>query len=72
MLIKLFSVAMETGGLDRTLEKAAEIMEKETDEKLERMTSVLEPVMIILLSLLVGFILISVILPVTGILNSIG
>lgn len=72
LLIKLFSVAMETGGLDRTLEKAAEIMEKETDEKLERMTSVLEPVMIILLSLLVGFILISVILPVTGILNSIG
>ncbi|MBN1624613.1 MAG: type II secretion system F family protein [Clostridia bacterium] len=72
LLIKLFSVAMETGGLDRTLEKAAEIMEKETDDKLERMTSVLEPLMIIVLSLLVGFILISVILPVTGILNSIG
>jgi type IV pilus assembly protein PilC len=72
LLIKLFSVAMETGGLDRTLEKAAEIMEKETDDKLERMTSVLEPLMIIVLSLLVGFILISVILPVTGILNAIG
>ncbi|HPQ46549.1 MAG TPA: type II secretion system F family protein [Clostridia bacterium] len=72
LLIRLFSVAMETGGLDRTLEKAAEIMEKETEDKLERMTSVLEPIMIIILSLLVGFILISVILPVTGILNSIG
>jgi len=72
LLIKLFSVAMETGGLDKTLEKAAEIMEKETDEKLERMTSIIEPIMIILLSLLVGFILVSVILPVTGILNSIG
>ena len=72
ILIKLFSVAMETGGLDKTLEKAADIMEKETDEKLERMTSVIEPLMVILLSVLVGFILISVILPVTGILNSIG
>ena len=72
ILIKLFSVAMETGGLDKTLEKAASIMERETNEKLERLTAVIEPVMIILLSLLVGFILISVILPVTGILNSIG
>lgn len=72
LLIRLFSVAAETGQLEKTLEKAADIMEKETDERLERLTMVLEPVLIIFLSLLVGFILVSVILPVTGIMNAIG
>ena len=72
LLVKLFSVANETGHMDVMLEKAANIMEKAGDEQMERLTTVLEPLLIIILSLLVGFILISVILPVTGIMNAIG
>lgn len=72
LLVKLFSVANETGHMDDMLDKAAGIMEKAGDEQMERLTTVLEPLLIIILSLLVGFILISVILPVTGIMNAIG
>lgn len=72
LLVKLFSVANETGHMDTMLDKAANIMEKTGDEQMERLTTVLEPLLIIILSLLVGFILISVILPVTGIMNTIG
>jgi len=72
LLVKLFSVANETGHMDAMLDKAADIMEKTGDEQMERLTTVLEPLLIIILSLLVGFILISVILPVTGIMNEIG
>ncbi len=72
LLIKLFSVANETGHMDSMLDKAADIMEKNSNEQMERLTTVLEPLLIIILSLLVGFILISVILPVTGIMNAIG
>lgn len=72
LLVKLFSVANETGHMDAMLDKAADIMEKTGDDQMERLTTVLEPLLIIILSLLVGFILISVILPVTGIMNSIG
>ncbi|MCD6321706.1 MAG: type II secretion system F family protein [Clostridiales bacterium] len=72
LLVKLFSVANETGHMDAMLDKAADIMGKAGDEQMERLTTVLEPLLIIILSLLVGFILISVILPVTGIMNSIG
>lgn len=72
LLVKLFSVANETGHMDVMLDKAANIMEKSGDEQMERLTTVLEPLLIIILSLLVGFILISVILPVTGIMNAIG
>lgn len=72
LLVKLFSVANETGHMDVMLDKAANLMEKSGDEAMERLTTVLEPLLIIILSLLVGFILISVILPVTGIMNAIG
>lgn len=72
LIIKLFSVAHETGHMDSMLDRAADILERETDYRLEKLTTVIEPVLIIILSLLVGFILLSVILPVTGIMNAVG
>ncbi len=72
VLIKLFSVAQTTGHMDTILEKAATTMEKELDYQLDRLTSVIEPLLIIVLSCIVGIILISVILPIVGIMNAIG
>lgn len=72
VLVKLFSVAQTTGHMDTMLDKAADVMEKETDLRLERLTTVIEPVLIILLSVIIGIILISVILPIISIMNAIG
>lgn len=72
VLIKLFGIAQSTGHMDRMLDKAADVMEKETDTNLDRLTTVIEPLLIIVLSLVVGAILISVILPIVNIMNSIG
>lgn len=72
VLVKLFSVAQTTGHMDTMLDKAADVMEKETDARLERLTTVIEPVLIIILSAIIGVILISVILPIISIMNSIG
>lgn len=72
VLIKLFGIAQTTGHMDRMLDKAADVMEKETDTNLDRLTTVIEPMLIIVLSLVVGAILISVILPIVNIMNSIG
>jgi type IV pilus assembly protein PilC len=72
VMIRLFSVAEETGHIDRMLEKIAEEMENEADMKLQNVSTVIEPMLIILLSLLIGVILVSVILPIINILNSIG
>ena len=47
-------------------------MDREVDDKLARLTSVLEPMLIIILSVIVGIILISVVLPVVSIMNNIG
>ena len=46
--------------------------EKETDEKMKSIISVLEPTLVIILSVIVGLILLSVILPLMGIMSSIG
>lgn len=72
MMIKLFSVAEKTGHMDKMLEKVSDEMEKEADMKLDNISTVIEPLLIICLSILVGIILISVILPIINILNSIG
>lgn len=72
VLVKLFSVAQTTGHMDNMLDKAADVMEKETDVRLERLTTVIEPILIILLSGIIGVILISVILPIISIMNAIG
>jgi type IV pilus assembly protein PilC len=72
ILIKLMAVAYGTGHIDRTLEKAAMVMEGELDSRLEKLTTVIEPLMIIVLSVFVGIILLSVILPVAGIINTLG
>lgn len=72
VLIKLFTIAQSTGHMDRMLDKAADTMEKELDNRLDRLTTVIEPLLIIILSSLVGVILISVILPIINIMNAIG
>lgn len=72
VMIRLFSVAEQTGHMDKMLEKVAVEMENEADLKLQNVSTVIEPMLIIILSLLIGVILVSVILPIINILNSIG
>ncbi len=72
VLIKLFSVATSTGHIDLMLEKAAITMEQELSYRLERLTTVIEPILIMIISFIVGMILIAVILPIIDIMNAIG
>ena len=54
------------------MQKIADSYEKETDERIQSIISVLEPTLVIILSIIVGLILLSVILPLMGIMSSIG
>lgn len=69
---RMFQVAHRTGHLDEVLDQAADKMEEQLDYRLDKLTTVLEPALIILISLIVGVILISIIFPVIEIMNSIG
>ncbi len=72
VLIKLFSIAQSTGHMEQMLIKASNYMEEETNNRIAKLTSVVEPVLIIILSIIIGIILVSVMLPVINIMNTIG
>lgn len=69
---RMVAVGFKTGSVDLVMEKISENYERETDKKLQSIISVLEPTLVIILSLIVGLILLSVILPLMGIMSSIG
>ncbi len=69
---RMISIGFRSGNLDAVMTKIAESYEKETDRKMQSIISVLEPTLVIILSIIVGIVLLSVILPLMGIMSSIG
>jgi type IV pilus assembly protein PilC len=63
-LMENVRIGEETGSLDGMLDSIADTLDYESEIAINKMVSFLEPVMIILMALIVGFVMISVILPV--------
>ncbi len=63
-MTSLIAVGEESGRLDEALSEIASSYERDTDETLKILTSLLEPVIILLMGLIVGFIVIAMLLPV--------
>lgn len=72
VMMPLFAVAQETGHTEVMLNKIAILMDEVSQKQLNRITNIVEPVLMIILSLLMAVILISAVLPVIEILNGIG
>ena len=72
MYSQMVTVGFRSGNIDTVLAKIAEHYEKATDKKIQNIISILEPTLVIILSVIVGLILLSVILPLMGIMASIG
>jgi type IV pilus assembly protein PilC len=69
MVVQMITIGEETGQLDSMLTKIAEFYEAEVDARLESLTAALEPVMIVFLGFVVGFIVISMFLPLISIIS---
>ena len=63
MVVDMIAVGEETGALDTMLSKVADFYETEVDAAVKAITSILEPAMIIVVGGMVGFIVISMYLP---------
>jgi len=63
MVTNMVAVGEETGAMDAMLEKIAEAYEAEVDAAVAAMTSMLEPILIVGMGGVVGFIVISLFLP---------
>ena len=70
MLTQMMKIGEESGSLDNILKKTAEFYDTEVETATAQLTSLIEPAIIILLSVIVGFIILSIILPVFSMYNS--
>jgi type IV pilus assembly protein PilC len=63
MVTRMIAVGEETGDVDGMLTKIAEFYESEVDAAVKALTSIIEPLMIVVVGGIVGFIVISMYLP---------
>jgi len=63
MVTRMIAVGEETGDVDGMLTKIAEFYESEVDAAVKALTSIIEPIMIVVVGSIVGFIVISMYLP---------
>jgi type IV pilus assembly protein PilC len=71
MVTHMVGVGEETGALDTMLEKVAEFYEDQVEASVKALTSILEPIMIVVIGSIVGFIVISMYMPLFTVYNSI-
>jgi type IV pilus assembly protein PilC len=71
MVAQMVGVGEETGALDSMLAKIADFYDSEVEAAVKALTSIMEPVMIIVVGGIVGVIVISMYLPLFSIYNSI-
>lgn len=64
ILTQMIAVGEETGKMEEVLTKVSHIFEVESDQKVKALTSAIEPLVMVLLGLGVGFLCIAVILPI--------
>lgn len=70
MMTQMVRVGEETGTLDTYLEQAADFYEEELEYRIRSMTSLIEPVMTVAVGLVVGFIAVSLISAMYGLIGA--
>ncbi len=71
MVISMVKIGEECGQLNEILDKTANFYDDETESALQKLTAVVEPIMIIIMAIIIGLIVIAMILPMFDMLNTI-
>ncbi|WP_457574895.1 type II secretion system inner membrane protein GspF [Desulfolithobacter sp.] len=64
MLVQMIGVGEQSGALEKMLAKVADNYEREVEAKILTMTSLIEPIMILVMGGVVSFIVVSILLPI--------
>lgn len=67
---QMASIGSKTGSMEQVMDRLAKLYQDDIDNRMNNALAVLEPTLVIVLSLIVGIILLSVMLPLTGIMSS--
>lgn len=71
MVVSMVAVGESTGTLDETLRKVTDIYDEEVDTAIAAMMSMIEPLMIVVIGGIVGFIVIAMYLPIFGLAGAV-
>lgn len=71
MMVSMVSIGEESGSLDSMLAKTADFYDQELEQAIQQLTSMIEPLMIVVMALVVGFIVISMMLPIFDMVKTI-
>lgn len=72
MHLQMMNMGQKTGELDVVMKKLSSTYEQEVDQSINNAVSLIEPILVGTLCIVIGFILISVMLPLMNIMSSIG
>jgi type IV pilus assembly protein PilC len=70
MLTQMMRIGEETGTLDSIMEKTAEYYDNEVETATQQLSTLIEPLIIVFLAVVVGFIVIAMLLPMFEMYNS--
>ncbi len=71
IVVNMVQVGEETGNLDSMLLKIADTYDAEVDIAVEGLTRLMEPIMVVMLGVIIGFVVISLFLPLIKLMSSI-
>jgi type IV pilus assembly protein PilC len=72
LYLKMLRTGEKSGTLDQTMDHVAEIYEREFSRRLKKISSTVEPALVIVLSIIVGVVMLMVLLPLIEIMSAIG
>lgn len=71
MMTSMVAIGEESGALDEMLQKTADFYDEELDDAIQKLVASIEPVMIVIMGLLIGFLVAAVMLPIFGMANTV-
>lgn len=67
----MIKIGEETGNLEYILDKTADIYDEEVDNALQETVALIEPLMIVFMSLLIGFVVIAILMPMFNLVQTV-
>ena len=71
MVKSMIKIGEESGNLDEILNKTADFYDDEVEASLQKMTALIEPIMMVVMAIIIGFIVIAIAMPMFDMVNTI-
>jgi len=71
MVGNMIKIGEESGTMDELLDKAADFFDEEVDRSVQRLTTLFEPLMIVIMGIVIGYIVVAMMMPMFDMVKAI-